>query len=110
MSRTPRDAHGTRRSRGTWEKPGCPQDQKRVQCQEVPIIFLLIATALVLLPFLNPTPYPRPGLNLPMGPGAPGGPAGPWGQWLLVSVKVLDRNGSPGGGKKVIGQGRARWS
>lgn len=30
-----------------------------------------------------------------MGPGGPGGPAGPWGHWLLVSVKVLNRNGSP---------------
>lgn len=29
-----------------------------------------------------------------MGPGGPGDPAGPGGQWLLVSVKVLDRNGS----------------
>lgn len=61
---------------------------------------LIIARALLLS--TNPYPYPRPGFNLPMGPGGPGGPGGPegpWGQWLLVSVKVLDSNESPGGGK-----------
>lgn len=96
--------------------PGGPeksQDVLRIEreynARKSPIISLLIATALVPLPSLNPTTYPRPGLNLPMGPGGPGGPAGPWGQWLLVSVKVLDRNGSPGGGKMVIGQGGAGW-
>lgn len=44
----------------------------------------------------------------PGGPGGPGGPVGPWGQWLPVSVKVLDRNGSPGKGKRVSEWGWGR--
>lgn len=91
--------------------PGIRQDVVRTTTQykarKSTISSLLIATALVPLPFLNLTPYPRPGLNLPMGPGGPGGPTSPWGQWLLVSVKVLDRNGSPGGEKTVSEQGWA---
>lgn len=107
VSRTPRNAHGTRKSRGTWNKTGCPQDQNRVPARKSTIRSLLIATALALLPSPDPTPYIGSGLNLPMGPGGPGRPAGPWGQWLLVSVKVLDSNGSPGGRKMVSKQGWA---
>lgn len=91
--------------------PGKRQDVLRTEAaynaRKSTISSLLIVTALTPLPSLNPTPYPRPGLNLPMGPGGPGGPAGPWGHWLLVSVKVLNRNGSPGGKKMKNGQGKA---
>ena len=71
------------------------------------ICSFLIAIVLVPLPFPNPTPGTGPRLNLPIGPGGPGSPTGPWGQWLLVSVKVLDSNGSPEGGKMVNEQGWA---
>lgn len=77
-----------------------------VQRQEVPPS---APSARPVLPALNPAPYPRLGLNLPMGPGGPGGPAGPWGQWLLVSVKVLDRIGSPGGERMMRKQDGAAW-
>lgn len=91
--------------------PGIRQDVLRTKTEynarKSTIRSLLIAPALAPLPPPDPTPYIGPGLNLPMGPGGPGSPAGPWGQWLLVSVKVLDSNGSPGGGKMVSEQGWA---
>ena len=98
MSRTPRNPRGTRKSRRTWNQTACPQVQNSTTPGSSTLSSLLMA---------SPTPYPRPGLNLPMGPGGPGGPAGPWGQWLLVSVKVLDRNGSPGGERTISKQGGA---
>lgn len=103
VSRTPRDAHGTRKSRGTWNKTGCPQDRTE---HDVRKLTPPDTTALVPLPSPTP-PDPRPGLNLPTGPGGPGGPAGPCGQWLLVSVKVLDSSGSPGEGTMMSEQGWA---
>lgn len=84
--------------------PGIRQDVLRTETEynarKSTIRSLLRATALGPLPFPNPTLYPGPGLNLPMGPGGPGSPDGPWGQWLLVSVKVLDSKGSPGRGER----------
>ena len=88
--------------------PGVRHDILRTQTEyntsKSTIHSLLTATALATLPSSDPTPYVGPGLNLPIGPGGPGSPTGPWGQWLLVSVKVLDSNGSPGGGKMVSEQ------
>lgn len=101
VSRTPRGTRGARKSGRTWIKQGVFRNRMNHKAREVPTDRrLIIARALLLS--TNPYSYPRPGFNLPMGPGGPGGPGGPvgpWGQWLLVSVKVLDSNESPGGGK-----------
>lgn len=105
MSRTPRNPHGTRKSRRTWNQMARPQ----VRNSTAPGSSTLSSLCTASPAGPQPCPLPRLGLNLPMGPGGPGGPAGPWGQWLLVSVKVLDRIGSPGGERMMRKQDGAAW-
>lgn len=79
MSRTPRDAHGTRRSRGTWKRQDVLRTKTEYNVRKSTISSLLTVTALVPLPSLNPTsdldstyPWALGGLGAQLVPGATG--------------------------------------